>query len=132
MTKYSSAADYHPNAPKTIQGNAALLDKNEGNPPPKNPSNSIPVYDPAKETPTEYDRRRMIYMPNPNSRKAEDGLENDYTKNNTAGFVKGAKISGGGGNCGCVISPAPGLGLSAYQDPSLIEGKLPHRQEGGI
>lgn len=36
----------------------------------------------------------------------------------------------GGGNSGCVISPAPGLGLSAYQDPTVPVKKLP-KQQGG-
>ena len=37
----------------------------------------------------------------------------------------------GGGNSGCVISPAPGLGLSAYQDPNvLVKPVLPKRQGG--
>jgi hypothetical protein len=34
----------------------------------------------------------------------------------------------GGGNSGCVISPAPGLGLSAYQSPTVPVKKLPKRQ----
>lgn len=35
----------------------------------------------------------------------------------------------GGGNSGCVISPAPGLGLSAYQDPNVPARKpLPKYQ----
>lgn len=34
----------------------------------------------------------------------------------------------GGGNSGCVISPAPGLGLSAYQDPNVPVRPLPKRQ----
>jgi len=43
------------------------------------------------------------------------------------------ELSGGhgGGNSGAVISPAPGLGLSAYQDPSVkVDPKLPVRQGG--
>lgn len=37
----------------------------------------------------------------------------------------------GGGNSGAVISPAPGLGLSAYQDPNVpVKAKLPKRQGG--
>jgi len=36
----------------------------------------------------------------------------------------------GGGNSGAVISPAPGLGLSAYQDPKTPVHKLPKRQGG--
>jgi hypothetical protein len=36
----------------------------------------------------------------------------------------------GGGNSGAVISPAPGLGLSAYQDPNVPVGPLPKRQGG--
>lgn len=36
----------------------------------------------------------------------------------------------GGGNSGAVISPAPGLGLSAYQDPQVKVSKLPKRQGG--
>lgn len=36
----------------------------------------------------------------------------------------------GGGNSGAVISPAPGLGLSAYQDPNVKVGPLPKRQGG--
>lgn len=40
-----------------------------------------------------------------------------------------ANTSGaGGGNSGAVISPAPGLGLSAYQDPNVPAGKLPKFQ----
>jgi len=37
----------------------------------------------------------------------------------------------GGGNSGAVISPAPGLGMSAYQDPSVkVSAQLPKRQGG--
>ncbi len=36
----------------------------------------------------------------------------------------------GGGNSGAVLSPAPKLGLSAYQDPSIPVGQLPKRQGG--
>lgn len=37
----------------------------------------------------------------------------------------------GGGNSGAVISPAPGLGLSAYQDPTIkVKIPLPHQQGG--
>jgi hypothetical protein len=37
----------------------------------------------------------------------------------------------GGGNSGCVISPAPKLGLSAYQDPNItVKPNLPFRQGG--
>lgn len=36
----------------------------------------------------------------------------------------------GGGNSGAVISPAPGLGLSAYQDPKMPVAPLPKRQGG--
>ena len=37
----------------------------------------------------------------------------------------------GGGNSGCVISPAPGLGLSAYQSPDQpVRATLPRRQGG--
>jgi len=36
----------------------------------------------------------------------------------------------GGGNSGAVISPAPKLGLSAYQDPNVKVGPLPKRQGG--
>lgn len=37
----------------------------------------------------------------------------------------------GGGNSGAVISPAPGLGLSAYQDPKVpVKKNLPKRQGG--
>lgn len=30
-----------------------------------------------------------------------------------------SNFGSGGGNSGAVISPAPGLGLSAYQDPNV-------------
>lgn len=37
----------------------------------------------------------------------------------------------GGGNSGAVLSPAPGLGLSAYQDPRVpVKAPLPNRQGG--
>lgn len=36
----------------------------------------------------------------------------------------------GGGNSGAVISPAPKLGLSAYQDPNVKVRPLPRRQGG--
>lgn len=37
----------------------------------------------------------------------------------------------GGGNSGAVISPAPGLGLSAYQQPDQpVKSTLPKRQGG--
>lgn len=37
----------------------------------------------------------------------------------------------GGGNSGAVISPAPGLGLSAYQSPDVkVKTPLPKRQGG--
>lgn len=37
----------------------------------------------------------------------------------------------GGGNSGAVISPAPGLGLSAYQDPNVkVKAPLPRYQGG--
>jgi hypothetical protein len=37
----------------------------------------------------------------------------------------------GGGNSGAVISPAPGLGLSAYQDPRVpVKKHLPKKQGG--
>jgi hypothetical protein len=36
----------------------------------------------------------------------------------------------GGGNSGAVISPAPKLGLSAYQDPKVPVKPLPKRQGG--
>ena len=35
----------------------------------------------------------------------------------------------GGGNSGCVVSPAPGLGLSAYQNPNTPV-KNPHTKQG--
>ena len=37
-------------------------------------------------------------------------------------------VTHGGGNSGAVISPAPGLGLSAYQNPKVPAGKLPTHQ----
>lgn len=37
----------------------------------------------------------------------------------------------GGGNSGAVLSPSPGLGLSAYQDPKVpVKAPLPNRQGG--
>jgi hypothetical protein len=37
----------------------------------------------------------------------------------------------GGGNSGAVISPAPGLGLSAYQNPKVpVKAPLPKHQGG--
>lgn len=38
------------------------------------------------------------------------------------GIGKGSgylQAGNGGGNSGCVISPAPGLGLSSYQNPDI-------------
>jgi hypothetical protein len=39
-----------------------------------------------------------------------------------------SEVGNGGGNSGAVISPAPGLGLSAYQDANHPVKKLPKRQ----
>jgi hypothetical protein len=41
-----------------------------------------------------------------------------------------ASTTSGGGNSGAVISPAPGLGLSAYQDPNVKVSSLLKKQGG--
>ena len=53
---------------------------------------------------------------------------NGFPKQNVHGNYSDG--GNGGGNSGAVISPAPGLGLSAYQDPNVPVGKLPKRQGG--
>lgn len=55
-----------------------------------------------------------------------DSVYNQFPKKN----VIKSNPGNGGGNSGAVISPAPGLGLSAYQDPRVPVKKLPKRQGG--
>lgn len=119
--KFSSAADYHPGAPKTVEGNAALLDKSSFS------WNDYPVRNIS-------DPETKI-NPNPKplfgNKLNQDSMENSGYAGN-AGLIKGAKISGGGGNSGAIVSPNPFGGLSAYQDPDQPVGKLPKSQSGGI
>lgn len=42
--------------------------------------------------------------------------------------INNNSVGNGGGNSGAVISPAPGLGLSAYQNPDIPVGPLPKQQ----
>lgn len=57
----------------------------------------------------------------------KSNISGDSVLNN--GFPDNYRNAGnGGGNSGCVISPAPGLGLSAYQDSSVPVKQLPKRQ----
>lgn len=58
--------------------------------------------------------------------KSGNSVFNQFPKKN----VIPSNSGNGGGNSGCVISPAPGLGLSAYQDPRIPVKKLPTRQGG--
>ena len=138
--KFSSAADYHPGAPKVVEGNAALMDKSDFK------WNDYPVRgisDP--ETKTNPNPKSVfggsVNPKPPFSKKSfggdsaldAKGMENSgYANGSTAGLVKGAKTSGGGGNSGAVVSQSPELGLSAYQDPNVKVGQLPKRQSGGI
>jgi hypothetical protein len=102
MSQFSSAADMHPGAPKTVQGNAALMDKT---------SISWPDY-PVKH----------IMDPENNPKSLSDS--------DNGGLFEGMKTTGGGGNSGAVVSPNPFGGLSAYQDPNAKVGKLP--QHSGL
>lgn len=54
--------------------------------------------------------------------KSGESVFNQFPKKNVL------NPGNGGGNSGAVISPAPKLGLSAYQDPSVKVGSLPKQQ----
>jgi hypothetical protein len=58
--------------------------------------------------------------------KSGDSVYTSFPKRN----VVSPNSGNGGGNSGAVISPAPGLGLSAYQDPDVPVKKLPNKQGG--
>jgi hypothetical protein len=65
------------------------------------------------------------------SLKGGNNVFNQFPKKNVHRSGPGYSDAGnGGGNSGAVISPAPGLGLSAYQDPKVPVGPLPKRQGG--
>ncbi len=61
--------------------------------------------------------------------KSGESVFNQFPHKNVSGPGYSDK-GNGGGNSGAVISPAPGLGLSAYQDPNVPVGPLPRRQGG--
>jgi len=59
--------------------------------------------------------------------KSGDSVFNQFPKKSVIAVNPG----NGGGNSGAVISPAPGLGLSAYQDPKIPVKKHLPKQQGG-